>query len=141
MLNKNNFLQKQKILPLGTIDGVIWKFATPKEGSIFWIDFYAITSALAHKPFLKKVAEEWINRTDSFGYQGDYLVRRITDTGNKATGDLLTGSGNSRYHVGESASGAKFILPPPRSRRDRNGLKLLWKEAIKGIEFKTSDKK
>jgi spermidine/putrescine-binding protein len=57
--------------------GEIWKMAVPKEGTIWWVDEYAMTLALKDKPFLKRVAEEWINRSLSPDFQIDHLIREV----------------------------------------------------------------
>ncbi len=57
--------------------GEIWKMADPIEGIIRWIDEYAMTGALSDNPFLKKVAEEWINKSLSPKFQIDHLVREV----------------------------------------------------------------
>ena len=48
--------------------------ADPVEGTLWWIDDYVITWALADKPFLKKVAEEWLNKMLSPEFQRLNLV-------------------------------------------------------------------
>jgi len=116
--------------------GQPWRIAEPKEATLCWVDNYAITWALADKPFLRKVAHQWIDRLLQPDYQVDYILRTIalgpvtTDIEEK-----LTPAEKKRLHVGT----ANFfrenrILPPTCSRRDRNGLKLLWTEAMEGID-------
>jgi spermidine/putrescine-binding protein len=116
--------------------GETWKMANPKEGTIWWIDEYAMTWGLTDKPFLKKVAEEWINFSLSFDFQVNHLVRElraypvITNISDK-----LTEAENER--IGNNNSPEKLsqkrILQDSFSERDRNGLKALWNEAMKGI--------
>ena len=57
--------------------GEIWKMAEPAEGTMWWIDEYALTHALARRPFIKKVAEAWINKSLSPDFQVDHLVREV----------------------------------------------------------------
>jgi spermidine/putrescine transport system substrate-binding protein len=128
---------------LGTLRkrGEIWKLAEPEEGSLCWIDNYAITWALADKPFLKKVAEEWINRLLEPDYQVDYIIREI-GLGPVTTniGDRLTNDERERLHIGTpNFFKNNRVLLPTCSRRDRNGLKLLWEEAMEGIEVEKGD--
>jgi len=119
--------------------GEIWKMADPEEGTMWWIDEYALTQAMVDKPFLKKVAEEWINKSLSPDFQVDHLVREVgiypvvTNITTK-----LTTSEKNRIQI-SSIPGAftnKRILQNTYSQRDRNGLKLLWDEAMKGVSPK-----
>ncbi len=116
--------------------------ADPAEGTMWWIDEYAFTWALAEKPFLKKVAEEWINKSLSPEFQVDHLVREVgifPVVTNIA--DRLTNKEKKRVLIG-GAPGAftdKHILQHTYSLRDRNGLKLMWDEAMKGIPAKREE--
>ncbi|HEG42934.1 MAG TPA: extracellular solute-binding protein [Phycisphaerales bacterium] len=114
--------------------GEIWKIAEPKEGTLCWVDNYAITWALADKPFLKKVAEEWINKLLEPDYQVDYIVREIT-LGPITTniGDRLTAEEKKQLNIGVANVKSSRIPPSPCSRRDLNGLRIMWNEAMKGI--------
>ncbi len=128
---------------LGTLKkrGEIWKIAEPKEGTLCWVDNYAITWALADKPFLKKVAEEWINKLLEPNYQVDYIVHEIT-LGPVTTniGDKLTAQEKERLHIGTpNFFKDSRILPPACSRRDLNGLRIMWNEAMEGIQIKKGD--
>ncbi len=118
--------------------GEIWKMANPIEGTMWWIDEYAITWALADKPFLKKVAEEWINKSLLPGFQVDHLIREVgiySVITNIA--DKLTSVERKRIQTGTSGDFTdKRILQQPYSQRDRNGLKLLWDEAMEGLSIK-----
>lgn len=128
---------------LGTLRkrGENWELAEPKEGTLGWIDNYAITWALADKPFLRRVAEDWINRLLEPDYQVGYIVREIA-LGPITTniGARLTAEEKDRLHV-ETPNYFRDnrILLPTCSRRDRNGLKLLWKEAMEGIRIRKGD--
>jgi len=128
---------------LGTLKkrGELWELAEPKEGSLCWVDNYAITWALKDKPFLKKVAEEWINKLLESDYQVDYIVREIT-LGPVTTniGDLLTAQEKDRLRVGTPNFFRDNRIPTPTcSRRDRNGLKLMWAQAMEGIQLDKGD--
>jgi spermidine/putrescine-binding protein len=121
-------------------EGRAWKMAEPAEGMPCWIDNYAITWALADKPFLKKVAEEYINTLLSREYQLDHIMRKmsltpiITNTGN-----LLTPAEEKRLHAGiPDFFSENRILQHTYSKRDRNGLALLWNEAMEGIQIEES---
>ena len=115
--------------------GEPWKMAEPSEGMPAWIDNYAITFALADKPFLKKVAEEYINRLLSIDYQIEHIMRDMSLTPIITNiGDWLTDEEKERIHIGTPNFFAKNrILVTTYSKRDRNGLKLLWDEAMDGI--------
>jgi len=124
-------------------NGEIWKMADPVEGTMWWIDEYALTQALLDKPFIKKVAEEWINKSLSPTFQVDHLVREVgiypvvTNIIDKLTDDE-----KNKIQI-SSIPGAftdKRILQNTYSQRDRNGLKLLWDEAMKGIALKGKTK-
>jgi spermidine/putrescine-binding protein len=116
--------------------GEVWQMAEPAEGTMWWIDEYAFTWTLAGKPFLKKVAEEWVNESLSADFQVNHLVRQVgiypvvTNIASR-----LTDTEMKRLQIGVVLGGAaeKRILQRISSKRDRNGLKLLWKEAMKGI--------
>jgi spermidine/putrescine-binding protein len=123
--------------------GEPWKIAEPTEGMPCWIDNYAITWALADKPFLKKVAEEYINGLLSTDYQVEHIMRHMSLTPIITNiGDLLTAEEKERFHIGTPNFFARNrILQHTYSRRDRNGLKLLWEEAMEGINIqKDKDK-
>jgi spermidine/putrescine-binding protein len=117
--------------------GQVWKLATPKEKTLGWVDNYAITWALEDKPFLLKVAHEWINRLLEVDYQVDYIVREIS-LGPITTNisEKLTSTEKDRLHMQDpDFFSDNRILLPTSSRRDRNGLKILWSEAMKGIRL------
>jgi len=119
--------------------GEIWKMAEPVEGTMWWVDEYAITWTLSDQPFKKKIAEEWINRCLSPDYQINHLIRElgvypvVTNISDKI-------SDEERKRVKISSEIGSFkenrILQYKYSQRDRNGLKLLWDEAMKGIPLK-----
>ncbi|MCP3873013.1 MAG: extracellular solute-binding protein [Desulfobacteraceae bacterium] len=119
--------------------GEIWKMADPVEGTMWWIDEYALTQALVEKPFIKKIAEEWINKSLSPAFQVDHLIREVgiypvvTNIVDKLTDDE-----KNRVQISSLPGDFtdKRILQNTYSQRDRNGLKLLWDEAMKGITLK-----
>jgi len=117
--------------------GEVWKMAEPIEGTMWWIDVHALTWSLSDKPFLKKIAEEWINRSLEPDYQADHLTRevgiypvttniadRLTETEKKKV--LYTKPGEFKE---------KRILQRVHNQRDRNGMRALWKDAMKGIKL------
>jgi spermidine/putrescine-binding protein len=121
--------------------GAPWKMAEPAEGMPAWIDNYAITWALLDKPFLKKVAEEYINMLLSTGYQVEHIMRNLSLSPIITNiDDLLTEEEKERTHIGIPHFFDKNrILEPTYSKRNRNGLKILWREATAGIPIKKGD--
>ena len=121
--------------------GEPWEIAEPAEGMPCWIDNYAITWTLADKPFLKKVAEEYINELLSTDYQVKHIMRNMTLTPIITNiSDLLPIEEKKRIHIGTPNFFKKNrILQHTYSKRDRNGLKLLWNEAMKGVKVKKKE--
>ena len=121
--------------------GELWKMAKPVEGITLWIDNCVITSALADKPFLKKIAEEYINFLLETDFQVNHITRVVgTIPVTTNIQGLLTPEEERKIEVGTSKAFSKNrVLPPTLSKRDRNGIKLLWDEAMKGISSKKSE--
>ena len=57
--------------------GETWEIANPKEGTIGWVDNYVICYSLREEPFLRKIAEEWLNFVISPDYQIDVVVHGL----------------------------------------------------------------
>ncbi len=115
--------------------GERWSVAAPEEGTMCWVDNYAITWALQDKPFLKKVAEEYINELITPEYQVGHIIREMSLTAVITNiVDRLTPEEIGRSKIGGTAFSEKNrILQKTYSQRDRNGLRLLWEEAMDGI--------
>ncbi len=112
--------------------GEIWKMAEPVEGTLWWVDEYVMTGALADQPFLKKVAEEWIDMSLSVNFQVDHLIREVNIFPVIINiSDELTAEEKERV-LGDTHGDFrdKHILQTTYSQRDRNGLKVLWNEAL-----------
>ncbi len=124
--------------------GELWKIAEPAEGTMCWVDNYAITWALKDNKFLREVAEEYINELLTTDFQVGHILRHmsLTPTITNVV-DLLTPEETSRLRLGGPNLPEKNrILQKTYSRRDRNGLKLLWDEATRGIALEgRSDEK
>jgi spermidine/putrescine-binding protein len=120
----------------------IWQMEEPAEGTPFWIDNCALTSALADHPFLKKIAEEYINMLLSTEYQAAHILRVIQTIPVVSNIEhLLTPAEKKRIQAGTPHFfDKKKILLPTYSRRDRNGLKLLWDEAMEGVPVEKPEK-
>ncbi len=118
--------------------GEAWKMAEPVEGMPCWIDNYAITWTLADNPFLKKVAEEYMNLLLSADYQIEHIMRNMSLTPIITNiRDLLTNEEIERLNVdAPNFFNDNRVLLHTYSPRDRNGLMLLWKEAMQGINIK-----
>jgi len=115
--------------------GESWKMAEPVEGTMWWIDVYSLTWALTDKPFKKKVAEEWINKILSTDFQLEHLMREVQIFPVISNIEhMLTESEKIRLFpdLTDSVSGNR-IIQQTYNQRDRNGLQLLWNEAIQGI--------
>ncbi len=121
--------------------GEPWKIAEPIEGMPCWIDNYAITWTLADKPFLKKVAEEYINKLLSANYQIKHIMRQMSLTPIITNIEhLVTTQEKQRLHIGiPNFFDKNRILQHTYSKRDRNGLKHLWQEAMEGIQVGKDD--
>ncbi|MCK5684591.1 ABC transporter substrate-binding protein [bacterium] len=122
-------------------NGELWKVAEPVEGMPCWIDNYAITQVLADKPFLKKIAEEYINSLLSTDYQVEHILRNMSLTPIITNiSNMLTPEEKNRLHVGvPNFFNTNRILQYTYSKRDRNGLALLWKEALEGIRIEKNN--
>lgn len=114
--------------------GEIWKFANPHEGTIYWVDNFAITWAVKDKPILRTIAEEWCNFVLSPDYQVEVVMRRLssypvtTNIRERVTKDEII-----QFRLDAPAEYQKTrIIQSNLSLRDRNGLKKLWDGAIKG---------
>lgn len=121
--------------------GEPWKIAEPAEGMPCWIDNYAITWALLDKPFLRKVAEEYINGLLSADYQVEHIMRGMSLTPIVTNiNDRLTEEEGKRIHIGiPNFFAENRILQHTYSQRDRNGLRLMWEGAMKGISVERED--
>ncbi len=116
--------------------GERWATVVPKEGVPFWIDNYAITWALADRPFLKKVAEEWINALLGREYQVEYVVRELSLVPViEGVETALTADERARLSLDEpdGVRASRIVQPTLASERDRNGLKRLWEKAMEGV--------
>ncbi len=116
-------------------EGESWKMAAPEEGTIWWVDEYALTLTLLGRPFLKMVAEEWINKSLSPDFQVNHLIREvgiypvITNIVDK-----LTIKEKERIQIDSPGLFMdKHILQSTYSLRDRNGLQVLWEEALQAV--------
>ncbi len=105
------------------------------EGTMWWIDVHALTWSLADKPFIKKIAEEWINRSLEPDFQVDHLTREvgIYPVTTNIAGRLTNEEKKKVLYSSPGEFTKRRILQQIHSQRDRNGMKALWNEALKGI--------
>lgn len=113
--------------------GETWKMMEPKEGYSGWVDNFVISKNVEKNPFLKTIAEEWLNFVISPEYQTDVVVRGLSsDPVNTEAAKLMTKEEIERHHMNNPEYFSKNrVLWPVMSTRNRNGLKLLWQNAMK----------
>lgn len=113
--------------------GEIWKWAYPKEGVPGWIDNHVISQALANKPQLKRIAEEWINFTISSEFQTSVLVEALsTNPVNMVTFETASELQKQGFYARSLIDPeAVIVLMPELDRRSRNGIDSLWNKALK----------
>ena len=112
--------------------GQNWQYATPVEGSIWWVDNWVLAAALAQNPLRKRIAEAFINFTLSPRYQLEVFMRGTASfpvtLGVKA---LATPAEVRFFHLNDPA-----YLTRNRpslhslSKRNRNGMAHLWEMAL-----------
>jgi len=117
-------------------NGEVWKIADPKEGTTGWVDNFVLSSSLLDKPFLKKVAHEWLNFTLSSQFQVNVVVRQLLSIPvNGSIKKLLTQEEVLTYHINDiNYFEEKRILWPilkEHNYSERDALHNLWKRAIK----------
>lgn len=113
--------------------GEIWRWAHPEEGVPGWIDNHVISHSLKDKPLMKRIAEEWINYTISVDFQAKVLVETLgTHPVNQITADSASVEQKLSFFAQSfNDKEANIILMPELDRRARNGINLLWNEALK----------
>ncbi len=114
--------------------GENWAVADPKEGTMGWVDNYAMGWSLKDKPFLKKVAEEWLNFIVSPEFQVQVVVRSLgSDPVNMTIKDKLTPEEVAKTHMDEPDyfQDNRILWPTLNNIRDRNHMKKIWDDALK----------
>lgn len=103
------------------------------EGVFAWVDCCAVTWTLKDDPFLKKVAEEWINYLLAPDYQVNTVLREFSlPPVTTNIDELLTEEEMLEMaQLNEIVENVYYL--PSLSERDRNGFRLLWDEAMQGI--------
>jgi spermidine/putrescine-binding protein len=111
--------------------GEVWKMAQPEEGTTGWVDNWMIGYSLKDKPFMKRIAEEWINYCVGPEVQVGYLRNLAQCPVNLSIKDFLQPEEIETYHLNDPDYFRKhFILWEPLSSRQQNAFKRLWLEAI-----------
>lgn len=118
--------------------GEDWRMIDPEEGSPAWVDLHAIGQSLRNKPFLKKIAEEWINYTIGKKFQIEVVVNSLSSS--PVTENIieeLSKENIRQFHLDDPEYFAKYrhLYPTIEKKRDRNGLKILWDTASRGINL------
>lgn len=114
--------------------GANWAIADPLEGTMGWVDNYAICWSLKDKPFLKKIAEEWLNFTLSPDFQVQVVVRGLgSDPVNLTIKERLTKEEVEKTHMDEPDyfQYNRILWPTLNSIRERNHMKKIWNDALK----------
>ncbi len=117
--------------------GEIWKMADPVEGTTGWVDNFIMSSELKKRPFLKKVAEEWMNYILGPDFQVEVVVRQLmSDPVNVTIKDRLTDEEVEQHHFDDPNyfREKRWLWPIFESKRARNALEYLWNVAIKDIK-------
>ncbi|WP_022667402.1 ABC transporter substrate-binding protein [Desulfospira joergensenii] len=113
--------------------GQVWKIAEPKEGTMGWVDNFAIGWSLKNKPFLRKVAEEWLNFVISPDFQVEVTVRSLGSAPtNTHIQDRLTLEEIAMFHINDPDyfQNNRILWPTLKRTRDRNFMKHLWEKAL-----------
>jgi spermidine/putrescine transport system substrate-binding protein len=113
--------------------GQNWQYATPVEGSIWWVDNWVLSAQLANKPMLKRIAEDFINFTLSTRYQLDVFMRGTASF--PVTLDVKPMASAQEVVFFHLDDPRYFSLDRPILKslnpRDRNGMQLLWDSALR----------
>ncbi|MGB1239772.1 MAG: ABC transporter substrate-binding protein [Pseudomonadales bacterium] len=106
-----------------------WEIVCPKEGTPVWIDGYALTRELAHKPLHKRIAEQFINYSLSEQYQRDVVYKQLDSLPvNLPVFEQLARADSLPAH--ERCIDLSFTWPV-LSFRQRNFMRSLWFQALR----------
>lgn len=108
-----------------------WVFSFPQEGITFWTDYLSVTTAANRKPFVKKLAFEWLNMVLSKQYQVKYMTQASKYL--SPTSSAISHSAFSENLSNEEALNylnTKSIYWPIISTRTRNGLKFIYDKVL-----------
>lgn len=117
--------------------GETWKLTVPVEGASGWIDVWAITQHLRDKPLLRRIAEEYINFFISAEKQAEVVVRKTTTfPTNFNARQYLSAEEITDARIDDEQMLERLVFLRALSKRDYNGLKLLWYQANKSSQHK-----
>ena len=121
--------------------GKHWKEASPEEGVMHYFSVYAATSALKDRPFMKKIAEEWINYVLLPDFQVNHITRELKCfLVIKNITEILTEKEKEHFHKYTRGSNTKNrIQQMSYSIRNRNGIRELWDKAMEGVKVKGNE--
>ena len=117
--------------------GEDWAMAEPEEGSPAWIDVHTIRKTMESDPFKMKLAHDWINFTLTPDYQLKVIVEGIaTPPVTTDAAARLSQEQRKAFNLDDPEFNKNFraYYPTITSERTRNGLKLIWKQANKGVD-------
>ncbi len=111
--------------------GEEWQIAEPKEGTTGWVDNFMISKTLRDKPKLRRISEAWLNFVLGDDYQ-IYDVRGLACAPVTTTVvSKLKPEEVSRLHLDDPGHFKKNrILWEILDQRQRNGIRLLWDNAL-----------
>ncbi|ODN43547.1 type 2 periplasmic-binding domain-containing protein [Piscirickettsia litoralis] len=111
-----------------------WSMTIPQEGVPAWIDSYALSHRLKNKPQHKMVAEEWLNHTLSPNFQVEVVIGQL---GNFPVirKEILQNNSLNQHSISkaELEFSEKMILWPVLSKKNRLGLRRIWRLATKNL--------
>lgn len=103
-------------------DNSNWKFATPKEGAIGSIDYFALSSSLKENRELLDIAYEWLNFSLSNFYQVEVIANTVGDMPViKDIDKELAPYQKRRFNIGE----LKIHYPSARTLKEE-----IWQQEI-----------
>lgn len=114
--------------------GESWKMAEPQEGMTGYVDNFLMSYELVNNPFLKTVAEEWMNYILGSEYQINVVVRQLGSAPvNTELSRYLSKEEIEKHHLDEPNYFAekRWLWPIFKTRRERNVLKYAWSLAIR----------
>lgn len=112
--------------------GQNWVFAEPKEGVTGWIDSLYLGHSLKDKPFMKLIAEEWVNYSISPEFQIDVMLRDIgNDPVNLSIINKITPKEIKAHHLDDPSYFLNNRINwPELSERNQNWFDHIWKKVL-----------
>jgi spermidine/putrescine transport system substrate-binding protein len=106
-----------------------WRMACPKEGTTIWVDGVSITRTLENQPFLKMIAESFIDFVISDSYQENVVHKALNSLpANRLTFDRL----RAQQKLPDYVSCINFgFISPILSQQQRRYMEFIWIKAIR----------